>query len=97
MPSRRAFLKSSAATLAAAPLVNAYVGGSETLKVGLVGCGNRGSGAIDDALQADPNVKLWALADAFGDRLESCLDKTKKAFPNKVDVTTDRCFTGLDG
>lgn len=97
MPSRRAFLKSTAVTLAAAPLVNAHVGGgSETLKVGLVGCGNRGSGAIDDALQADPNVKCWALADAFGDRVESCLQKTKKAFPNKVDVTSDRCFTGLD-
>ena len=70
---RREFLKTSSAavagTLAAMALPRAvHAAGSETLKVGLIGCGGRGSGAAAQALKADPNVKLWAMADAFEDR-----------------------------
>jgi predicted dehydrogenase len=99
MPSRRGFLKQSAlatSALATAPLINAHVSGGDTLKVGLVGCGSRGSGAIQQALAADKYNRLWALADAFEDRVTSCLEKTKKEFPDKIDITPDRCFVGLD-
>jgi predicted dehydrogenase len=95
MPTRRQFLATTAATLAAAPLVHAA--GGETLKVGLVGCGNRGCGAAEDALGADRGVQITALADAFGDRVESAHLKLTKAFPGRVDVPTDRRFVGLDG
>ena len=52
---------------------NAYPGGSDLLKVGLIGCGGRGTGAAANALRADPNVKLWAMGDAFSDMLEDHL------------------------
>jgi hypothetical protein len=75
--SRRDFLKVSAAAAGAAlasgliaPHVHAA--GGDTLKVGLIGCGGRGTGAAAQALRADRNVKLVALADAFSDRLERC-------------------------
>ncbi len=99
MPTRRSFLKHSAlagTAFAAAPLVHAHVSGSEMLKVGLVGCGSRGSGAIQEALAADKYNNLWALADAFSDRVQSCLDKTTKKFPDKIEITPDRCFVGID-
>ena len=99
MPTRRRFLKQSAlaaSALAVAPLANAHVAGGDTLKVGLVGCGSRGSGAIQQALAADKYTSLWALADAFDDRVKSCLEETRKAFPDKIDITPDRCFTGFD-
>jgi predicted dehydrogenase len=95
-PSRRAFLASSAA-LAAAPGVHAA--GDDTLKVGLIGCGGRGTGAALNALAADKNVKLVALADAFEDRLTECLDSLlkKPEVAGKVDVKPDAKFVGFDG
>src|SRR5512134_3307071 len=68
---RRTFLKASAATVAAtAVLPGAYAAaGNEVLRVGLVGCGGRGTGAAREALRADPNTKLVAMCDAFMDRL----------------------------
>ena len=71
--SRRTFLKASAALAAGAATANAFPGGDDLLKVGLIGCGSRGTGAASQALKADRNVKLWAMADAFEDRLESSL------------------------
>src|SRR4051812_48291242 len=92
--SRRDFLMTSAAaaTLAAVPHVHAA--GSDVLRVGLVGCGSRGTGAAGQALQADPNLKLTALADAFEDRLQSSLALLKKdeKVADKVDVKPDHCF-----
>lgn len=73
-------------------------GGAEMLKVGLIGCGGRGRGAAANALRADPNVKLVALADAFEDQIEDSL----KGFANtadiadKVDVKPDHRFVGFD-
>jgi len=107
-PSRRAFLTHGAAAVAgirlsgfAAPLLRqaASPGGAELLKVGLVGCGGRGTGAAANALRADPNVQLVALADVFPDRLEESLATllaTPEAAP-KVDVPPERRFTGFDG
>src|SRR5205085_2491292 len=73
-PSRRAFLRTSAA-VAAAPLVvpAVHAAGNDTLRVGLIGCGSRGTGAAVQALRADKNVKLVAMGDAFEDRLKESL------------------------
>ena len=72
--SRRQFIGSSAAATALAAVPHAHAAGSDVLRVGLIGCGGRGTGAAAQALKADPNVKLVAMADAFEDRLEQSLD-----------------------
>ena len=69
---------------------------SETLKVGLIGCGGRGSGAAKQALSADPNVVLHAMGDVFSDKLEASLMGLKKVHGDKVKVTEDRKFIGFD-
>jgi predicted dehydrogenase len=98
---RRDFLKTSAAvagalSLAAVPFVHAD--GDETLKVGLIGCGGRGTGAAAQALRADRNVKLWALGDAFRDRLDSSLASLGRSgdIANRIDVPPARQFVGFD-
>ncbi|MEM9362348.1 MAG: Gfo/Idh/MocA family oxidoreductase [Bacteroidota bacterium] len=70
----------------------------KTLKIALVGCGGRGSGAADQALQADDNVELVAMADAFEDRLTSSLNNLseKYAGTSKVNVKKKNCFVGFD-
>jgi predicted dehydrogenase len=102
--SRRDFLKVSAATAGAAlasgliaPHVHAA--GGDTLKVGLIGCGGRGTGAAGQALRADRNIKLVAVADAFSDRLERCLNDLRKEgdIASKIAVDKDHCFVGFDG
>ncbi|MBI3855050.1 MAG: Gfo/Idh/MocA family oxidoreductase [Planctomycetes bacterium] len=98
MTTRREFMKSAAATTAAlavqAPLVHAA--GSDVLKVGLIGCGGRGTGAAEQALNADPNVRLVALGDAFPDRLQSSLKILKSSHPDKVGVKEEHCHVGFD-
>ncbi len=73
-------------------------GGKEMLKVGLVGCGGRGTGAAANALRADENVKLVALADAFTDRLDASLKTLTETedLAGKIDVPEDRRFVGWD-
>jgi len=98
--SRRDFLKTSAAvvagSLAAAPHVHAA--GTDLLRVGLIGCGGRGTGAAAQALRADRNVKLVALGDAFQDRLEKSLATLQKdaEIADKIDVKPERCYVGFD-
>ena len=67
-----------------------------TLRVGLIGCGGRGSGAASQALNADSNVVLTAMGDAFEDQLQKSLQNLQKAHPDKVKVTPEKCFVGLD-
>ncbi len=95
--SRRHFLAASAAATSGFAAVHAA--GDDTLRVGLIGCGDRGTGAASQALQADRNVKLVAMADAFEDRLRSSLNtlRGKRELIGKVDVATDACFVGFDG
>ena len=101
---RRTFVKQSAATMAvagaAAPLglvANAHAGGSDTLRVGLIGCGGRGTGAAEQALTADKNVRLVALADAFQDRIDSSLESLKSSpVADRLDVPSDRQYVGFD-
>jgi len=69
---------------------------NRTLRVGLVGCGGRGSGAAQQALAADPNVRLTAMGDAFPDRLASSLEKLRQVAGDKIDVTPATSFSGLD-
>lgn len=97
--SRRDFIAASAA--AAGALVtppSLHAAGSDTLKVGLIGCGDRGTGAAVQALNADKGVKLVAMADAFEDRLKASLDSLRKKpdVAAKVDVKPDACFVGFD-
>ncbi len=98
---RRRFLQASAAcagaaTLAQVPFVHAA--GSDILRIGLVGCGGRGTGAAANALKADPQVRLVALGDAFRDRLDSSLGQLRRdaALAPKIDVPPERQFTGFD-
>lgn len=77
-PSRRTFLRQSTATAALGMMaipgrVHADGTGTETLKLGLVGCGGRGEGAVLDALRADAHVELVAVGDTFSDRAQECL------------------------
>ena len=76
-PSRRNFLKTTSALAAAGALTGslsiargAHAAGNDLLRIGLVGCGGRGTGAAENALGADKNCKLVAMADAFSDRLK---------------------------
>ena len=101
--SRREFLKTSTVAAAGASLVgtlgiarSAHASVDDTLKVGLIGCGGRGTGAAMNALSADKNVKLIAMGDAFPDRLESSLRSLQGQMAGKVDVPPERRYTGFD-
>jgi myo-inositol 2-dehydrogenase / D-chiro-inositol 1-dehydrogenase len=102
---RRDFLKSSSAIAGGAVaaqiglLSTAHAKGSDTIKVGLIGCGGRGSGAaanLCEAAKDSKSVKLYALGDLFPDHLESCRNRLKNEASDKFDVSSDRCFTGFD-
>jgi predicted dehydrogenase len=100
--SRRDFLKTSAiigGALAAPAIIPTSLFAQSktgTIKVGLIGCGGRGSGAADQALRADPDVALTAMGDVFDEPLQRSLQSLKKQHPDKVKVTPETCFTGLD-
>jgi predicted dehydrogenase len=101
-PSRRQFLKTTTAAAVAGTASiaqSAHVNGRDLLKVGLIGCGGRGTGAATQALHADTNVKLWAMADAFDDRLQNSLAILQKdqEVAGKIDVPRERQFVGFDG
>jgi predicted dehydrogenase len=100
--SRRQFIKSSTATVGALALQQtvglAGAAEGQTLRVGLIGCGGRGTGAAAQALAADSNVKLVAMGDAFGERLQGSLEELRKQseIASKIEVTPERCFIGFD-
>ena len=103
--SRREFLKKSATAAAGAAVVgnlgiarNAHAQGSDQIKIALIGCGGRGTGAAINALsnKATPNVKLVAMADAFKGRVNHCLAAVKGRYKDRVDVPEERQFIGLD-
>ena len=101
---RREFVKKTAlatGALLSAPLpleATANVNGEKKLKLALVGCGGRGSGAAVQALTADENVDLVAMADAFADRIESSLMGIQEHFEGekKIRVKKKNRFTGFD-
>jgi myo-inositol 2-dehydrogenase / D-chiro-inositol 1-dehydrogenase len=100
---RRDFLKTSATAAAAATLGaldisrTAHAAGSDTLKVGMIGCGGRNAGAVAQALTADKGARLVAMCDIFMDRIQEKLNAIRSAKPDQVQVDNDHCFTGFDG
>jgi predicted dehydrogenase len=102
-PSRRDFLKGSTAAVASAALAGglsvartAHAQGSDVIKVALIGAGGRGRGAVAQQMNADKNVKLIAVADAFPSKVEDTLNFLKRQHADKLDVPADRVFSGLD-
>ena len=113
-PSRRDFVKQSsllAGGLIAAPLLsraNYFSGADDSIKIALIGCGGRGTGAATQALSTAHNVKLVAMCDAFRDNLDRCYkaltaDDMSEAtgkpgnLKSRIDVPEERKFTGFDG
>lgn len=100
---RREFIKSTGAVVIGSTIglnlvfpQTGFSKSNDVLKVGLIGCGGRGTGAASQALKADPNVILSAMADIFPDRLESSYDILLKAHPDKVKVNPENRFVGFD-
>ncbi len=103
---RRGFIQAGTLTAMglAAPRLVFGIGrpDADPIRIGLVGCGGRGTGAARDALTASENVKLVAMGDIFPDRLSRCLEELGKvasenpAFATKFAVTPERTFTGID-
>ena len=77
---------------------SAYAAGSESLNVAVVGCGGRGTGAANQALQADEGVKIVALADVFRDRLDDCYERLSQRYADsgRLDVPEEHKFTGFE-
>jgi predicted dehydrogenase len=97
--SRRDFMKASAAVPLAAVAFDSsriFAAGSDKLRVGLIGCGGRGTGAAVDCVESSENVEIVALGDLFKDHLGKSLDRLKENVPDSVNVTEDTCFTGFD-
>jgi myo-inositol 2-dehydrogenase/D-chiro-inositol 1-dehydrogenase len=100
---RRKFLKSTAA-LAGGALASklttgevTYAGGSDIIRVGMIGCGGRNTGAAAQALTADPGARLVAMCDIFMERVKGKRRILKEQKQNQVTVDDDHCFAGFDG
>lgn len=105
---RRDFLKTAAgvsAGLVIAPAVargtetqalGVHPGGSDLIRVGVIGAGGRGTGAAIQCVQSSPNIVITALGDPFSDRVENSRRKLTKDIGDKSRVTDETCFTGLD-
>jgi myo-inositol 2-dehydrogenase / D-chiro-inositol 1-dehydrogenase len=103
--SRRHFLKTTGAAALGGIVATSLSSGSrvfaandETLKVGLIGCGGRGTGAASQALNADKNVVLTAMGDVFSQRLQGSLAELKRqnGVADRVQVEAEKTFVGLD-
>ena len=101
--SRRQFMQTAAITSLAGLAVQSslsskvYAAEDNVLKVGLVGCGGRGTGAARDTLSADPHCKIVSVGDIFPDVAEATVPRLKATeYADRVDVTPDRIFSGFD-
>lgn len=97
--SRRDFIKTSAAVSLAALASGTnrvFAAGSDKLRVGLIGCGGRGTGAAKDCVISSPNVEIVAMGDLFKDRLDSSLAELSRSVDDKVTVTKNTSFVGFD-
>lgn len=96
--SRRLFLKASGLLLGSVPLLSfdKLDTNSDTIRVGLVGCGGRGNGAAMQALRADPHVHIVALADIFPDQIAASVEVLSKIDKNRVHVPAARQFVGFN-
>lgn len=99
---RRAFLSQTGSLIAGAAVATPLASGvfaaeDNTIKVALIGCGGRGTGAAVNALTTKGPVKIYAMADLFEDRLASSHKNLSGQFSGKIDVPPDRRFLGFDG
>lgn len=99
--SRRHFLKTSAGAASAMALTagtraRLHAAGSDSVRIGLIGCGGRGSGAVVSALSVNPAARLTAMADAFDDRLQTARKSLKGRAEDQIAVDDDHCFAGFD-
>jgi myo-inositol 2-dehydrogenase/D-chiro-inositol 1-dehydrogenase len=98
---RRTFLKHSSAAIVGSSLLpgasfaQAGAVGDREIRIALIGCGGRGTGAADQALSTSGKVKLVAVADAFRDRMDGCLEELS-SHGDKIDVPEERKFVGFD-
>lgn len=100
---RRAFLKSTGAVVIGSTIglnvgfpKTTFAQSKSILKVALIGCGGRGTGAASQAIKADPNVIITVMADVFQDRLDQSYDILLKAHPDRVKVSNENKFVGFD-
>nr|WP_235954512.1 Gfo/Idh/MocA family oxidoreductase [Cyclobacterium salsum] len=100
---RRTFLKSTGTAVIGSAVLpmgfsirQGYAARREPLKVGLIGCGGRGTGAAAQALKADKDAELTCMADIFSDYLEESFQSLKKINPEQVKVTDAQKFVGFD-
>lgn len=103
-PSRRDFLKTSMAVAAGAAAFEglslargAHAAGSDTIRIGMIGCGSRCPGAAVNAMNVDPGVRLVAMTDIFADRVRNARKLLRQQKPGQVEVDDAHCFSGLDG
>ena len=103
---RRGFIEQSAKITAAGIMLSRLPAKSKKLfsiegeiKVALIGCGGRGTGAVSQALEADQDVRIVAMADAFRDRVDECLESLSEKYPNseRININDDVIFIGFDG
>lgn len=102
--SRRTFLSTSTAaalgtvlsTRAGAARRSTAASVSNGIKIGLIGCGGRGTGAAIEALRGDSGAVLTAVGDVFEDRMQKCLETLKKTQPEQTRVSGENRFLGFD-
>lgn len=100
---RRSFIKTGTSLAAAAGLTSTlsrsvHASEDNKIRVALIGCGGRGTGAAENALQVDNGeIELVAMADVFENRLSSSYSRLKESHPKKVDVPKERQFVSFDG
>jgi myo-inositol 2-dehydrogenase/D-chiro-inositol 1-dehydrogenase len=96
--SRRDFSQTMAAAGAAMtlPTSGVFAAGSDTVRVAVVGCGERGTWDVVNCLKSAPGVELVAIADLFQDKVDTALEMLRKEVPNQVKVPKDRIFLGFE-
>ena len=99
--SRREFVRTTAgagAAMAGLSLARSvHAAGSDRIRIGMVGCGGRCTGAAGEAMTADPGTRLVAMSDLFAARVQGARASLKQQKPDQVAVDDDHCFVGLDG
>jgi predicted dehydrogenase len=98
-PSRRSFLKRAgiATSVLAAGVPKVHAASESAIRIGLIGCGGRGTGAAVNAMKADPAVRVVALADLFSESMRNCRKSLSMRYPQQFVVSDDTCFDGFDG
>ncbi len=95
-PTRRDFIKTSAITTGLFFIARQGFSEPEPIRVGIIGCGRRGTGAGVDCVRSSPNVKIVALGDLFADMVNTCREKLALQIGDALQVDDKHCFTGWD-